>query len=95
MVAGVAASAGLLMIGTMAAAARQPTPAPSPVVERVIVIETPAQPANGAATNGGAAGGTNASNAEGGPLSNSQQVGAPGAPPPVSATAVAGCVRIN
>lgn len=42
MVAGMAASAGLLMIGTMAAAARSGTPDAPQVVERVIVVQTPA-----------------------------------------------------
>ena len=42
MVAGMAASAGLLMIGTMAAAARSGIPDAPQVVERVIVVQTPA-----------------------------------------------------
>lgn len=47
MVAGVAASAGLLMVGAMVAAARTEASAPQ-VVQRVVVIETPAVGFDGA-----------------------------------------------
>ena len=49
MVAGVAASAGLLMVGAMVAAARTEASAAPQVVQRVVVIETPAVGSDGAA----------------------------------------------
>lgn len=48
MVAGVAASAGLLMVGAMVAAARTEASAAPQVVQRVVVIETPAVGSDGA-----------------------------------------------
>ena len=50
MVAGVAASAGLLMVGAMAAAARTEASAAPQVVQRVVVIETPAAGSDGVET---------------------------------------------
>ena len=50
MVAGVAVSAGLLMVGAMVAAARNEASAAPQVVQRIVVIETPAVGSDGAPT---------------------------------------------